>query len=373
MKKGVLVAIAGFAVGAVVLVAGYLLMMAMTIFGAGGAAACAPGAPAPVVSAAAPANGSLPESIAGYSGEQLTNAQAIIAAARAMNLGGNAQVIGVMTAMDESSLRNIDYGDWETSGWTNPDGSRTTSIGLFQQQDGWGSRADRLNPQKAATMFFQALIQVPGWDTLPPIIAAHRTQINADANDYQPYLEPATQVVSALTGLPLSSQPGSGTCKIGPGGNNYPAAAGTEPGPWGGFSNGGIPSSALQPIPWAPEHALRPDATAALVAMDQKFLADNGFHLPINDGYRDFDQQVRDKATYGDGAATPGTSNHGWGLAIDVGTQQHYTISESDATYAWLKQNAAAFGWKHPDWAEPGGPGPQEAWHWEYWGKEKSA
>ena len=149
MKKGVLVTITGFAAGAVVLVAGYLLMMAMTIFGAGGAAACAPGAPAPMVSAAAPANGSLPESIAGYSGEQLTNAQAIIAAAWAMNLGGNAQVIGVMTAMDESSLRNIDYGDWETSGWTNPDGSRTTSIGLFQA-------AVRLIPSGAAvnTMIF---------------------------------------------------------------------------------------------------------------------------------------------------------------------------------------------------------------------------
>ena len=50
------------------------------------------------------------------------------------------QTIAVMTAMGESSLRNIDYGDWETSGVTNPDGSRTTSIGLFQQQDSWGTR-----------------------------------------------------------------------------------------------------------------------------------------------------------------------------------------------------------------------------------------
>ncbi len=34
--------------------------------------------------------------------------------------------------------------------------------------------------------------------------------------------------------------------------------------------------------------------------------------------------------------------------------------------YQWLRENAADYGWQNPDWALPGGNGPQEAWHWEY-------
>lgn len=74
-----------------------------------------------------------------YDAEQMENAGHIRNTAAAMGLPVRAQQIGVMTAMGDSSLRNIGYGDWETSGVTNPDGSRTTSIGLFQQQNSWGS------------------------------------------------------------------------------------------------------------------------------------------------------------------------------------------------------------------------------------------
>src|SRR5690606_14231971 len=35
--------------------------------------------------------------------------------------------------------------------------------------------------------------------------------------------------------------------------------------------------------------------------------------------------------------------------------------------YNWMKQNAPAYGWRHPDWAEPGGSIP-EPWHWDFWG-----
>jgi hypothetical protein len=71
--------------------------------------------------------------VAGYGVDQLANACTIMVAGRDLGFDQRDQTIAVMTAMGESSLRNIDYGDWETSGVTNPDGSRTTSIGLFQQ------------------------------------------------------------------------------------------------------------------------------------------------------------------------------------------------------------------------------------------------
>jgi hypothetical protein len=31
-----------------------------------------------------------------------------------------------------------------------------------------------------------------------------------------------------------------------------------------------------------------------------------------------------------------------------------------------MVDNAPRYGWINPAWAQPGGSGPQEAWHWEF-------
>lgn len=137
--------------------------------------------------------------IAGWEGEQLDNAATIMQTAAALGFGRDGQILGVMTAMGESSLRNIDYGDWETSGFTNPDGSRTTSIGLFQQQDWWGSVEQRMDPATAATLFYQRLARVPDWPTLDRSLAIHRVQINLDPTYYTRFTEDAVAVVDAMS------------------------------------------------------------------------------------------------------------------------------------------------------------------------------
>ncbi|MCX6501554.1 MAG: peptidase M23 [Microbacterium sp.] len=140
---------------------------------------------------------------ASYDAEQLDNASTIMAAGRDLGLPLRDQAIAVMTAMGESSLRNIDYGDWETGGITNPDGSRTTSIGLFQQQDGWGSREQRLDPYTAATLFYRAMLRKvpdPERQQLQPTLVAHRTQINRDPQHYARYWPAAVGVVEQLSG-----------------------------------------------------------------------------------------------------------------------------------------------------------------------------
>ncbi|MBW9118921.1 peptidase M23 [Microbacterium trichothecenolyticum] len=142
--------------------------------------------------------------VAGYRFEQLTNACTILAAGRDLGFDARDQTIAVMTAMGESSLRNIDYGDWETSGVTNPDGSRTTSIGLFQQQDSWGTRDARLDPYTAATVFYRAMAErVPDRAAVEPTLVAHRTQVNADPYHYARYWDRAVRVVAAVTGSPM--------------------------------------------------------------------------------------------------------------------------------------------------------------------------
>lgn len=138
-----------------------------------------------------------------YSAAQRANAETIIQAGRDAGLPQRDQTIAVMTAMGESSLRNLDYGDWETSGITNPDGSRTTSIGLFQQQDNWGTRDERLDPYTAATLFYRAMVArvpEPARSTLEPTLVAHRTQVNRDPQHYADYWEPAVDLVDVLGG-----------------------------------------------------------------------------------------------------------------------------------------------------------------------------
>jgi hypothetical protein len=137
--------------------------------------------------------------VAGWEGEQLENAATIMQTATALGFGRDGQVLGVMTAMGESSLHNIDYGDWETSGFTNPDGSRTTSIGLFQQQEWWGSVEQRMDPATAATLFYQRLARVPDWQSMDRSLAIHRVQVNLDPTYYTRYTEDAVAVVDAMS------------------------------------------------------------------------------------------------------------------------------------------------------------------------------
>ena len=134
--------------------------------------------------------------VAGYRGEQLANAAAIVNAGEALGLDTCAQTIGVMTAMGESSLRVLDRGDA-----VGPD-----SRGLFQQRanGAWGSYADRMDPTTSAVNFFRALQEVPDWHALPPTLAAHRTQRNADPQHYARYWDAAVEVVTALAGRPVT-------------------------------------------------------------------------------------------------------------------------------------------------------------------------
>jgi cell wall-associated NlpC family hydrolase len=132
---------------------------------------------------------------------------------------------------------------------------------------------------------------------------------------------------------------------------------------WGGYPNGLIPPSAMCPLGVA-GHVLRCDAAAAYRAMSAAFAAAFGSPICITDSYRTYSSQVRLYGQKPTLAAVPGTSNHGWGLAVDLcGGIEHY----GTAPYTWMKANAGRFGFLHPDWAEPGN-GREEPWHWEYAG-----
>lgn len=133
-------------------------------------------------------------------------------------------------------------------------------------------------------------------------------------------------------------------------------------GAWGGHANGRIPEVALCPLRAAPGHRQRCDAATAFDTMSAAYRQHFGTDIPVTDSYRDYQTQVVLKARKGHMAATPGHSNHGWGLAMDLGGG----ISDyGTAQHQWMRQNAPRFGWIHPGWARQSGSLP-EPWHWEY-------
>jgi hypothetical protein len=127
------------------------------------------------------------------------------------------------------------------------------------------------------------------------------------------------------------------------------------------YPNGLIPADALCPLP-QDGHRLRADAAIAFWQMNDAFRRDFGQSLCVSDSYRSLSMQRDLYLRKPSLAAIPGTSNHGWGLAVDLcgGAETYGTV-----VYKWLDEKGEEFGWENPSWARPGGSRP-EAWHWEY-------
>lgn len=181
-KLGVPIAVVALALACLILLP-VMVVATTTSQNDDGSRACSVGG---VNLAGAPAN------VAGYSGEQLENAGAIVDAGNALGVPSYGVNIAVMTAIGESGLRVLDRGDA-----AGPD-----SRGLFQQRGNgaWGSYEDRMDPTISATNFYKALLKVPGWQQMDPTEAAHAVQGNADPNHYTKFWTTAQQLVAQLTG-----------------------------------------------------------------------------------------------------------------------------------------------------------------------------
>jgi hypothetical protein len=124
-------------------------------------------------------------------------------------------------------------------------------------------------------------------------------------------------------------------------------------------SNGNLDQAQLVSVGQG-NHKLQPSAAAAYEAMVQAAKQD-GVSWSITDSYRSYASQVKvaqEKGLYSQGglAARPGTSNHGWGTALDLGGGAN---SKGTKQNDWLMANAGRFGFSTI---------PREPWHWEYKG-----
>ncbi len=125
--------------------------------------------------------------------EQMSNAKAIVDTGKAMGLPPRAWVIAVATSLQESNLKNLGHlGDRNDH----------DSQGLFQQRpsSGWGTVAQITNPNYAATAFYNALLEVNGWDSIPLTRAAQKVQVSAYPDHYAKHEIQAGNIVAALHG-----------------------------------------------------------------------------------------------------------------------------------------------------------------------------
>jgi LysM repeat protein len=159
-----------------------------------------PGPAAPAAPPAAPATPApvLAVETVSLDGEQIGNVQLIIAVGREMGVSDRGIAIALGTAMQESWLRNLDWGDRD-------------SLGLFQQRPstGWGTPDEVRDPVRATRVFFggagdpngsrtRGLLDIPGWEGMSYADAAQAVQISAYPDRYARWEAPAYAWLAAF-------------------------------------------------------------------------------------------------------------------------------------------------------------------------------
>jgi hypothetical protein len=144
--------------------------------------------------------------------DQAANAATIAGVGKAAGLPDHAVTVALAAALQESGLHNLAGGDRD-------------SVGLFQQRpsQGWGTPVELHTPSYAASAFFRALQNQPGWETMPVTQAAQLVQRSAAPDAYAVWEQEARAVAEALTG----EVAGGLACQYDSAGSSASAAAAT--------------------------------------------------------------------------------------------------------------------------------------------------
>jgi hypothetical protein len=165
-------------------------------------AACCPPTPAPEQDDP-PAEEWDPRNASFQTDSGFTNAQLMIAAQadqvrRSLKLPTRASVVILAAGFQESGVQNLNYGDRDSLGW-------------LQQRSAWAPRADRMNPAKAARMFFtggqagqRGLMNVRGWEEKSITQAVYAVQVSAFPNAAAQFEDDARKLLAAAGGTEVS-------------------------------------------------------------------------------------------------------------------------------------------------------------------------
>ena len=125
-----------------------------------------------------------------FSPEQVANAALIAAISDKRGLPPRAASIAITTSIQESKLRNLNYGDRD-------------SVGLFQQRPSmkvWGTREQILDPVHSANVFYDALVKVDGYESMVITEVAQKVQKSAYPDAYADHEQEGRTLASTLRG-----------------------------------------------------------------------------------------------------------------------------------------------------------------------------
>ncbi|MEV8535615.1 NlpC/P60 family protein [Streptomyces sp. NPDC051211] len=140
--------------------------------------------------------------------KQIPNAKVIVATGIQKRVPARGQVVALATALQESTLINLDHGDRD-------------SLGLFQQRpsQGWGTREQIMDPVYASGKFYDGLVKIEDWQQMPLTVAAQKVQRSGFPDAYakhEPLATALQQAIAPTLGAapagPLPGLPGPGGC-----------------------------------------------------------------------------------------------------------------------------------------------------------------
>lgn len=136
--------------------------------------------------------------VTGLDAEATAHAATIIQVGRELGVPDYGIIIALATAMQESTMRNLDWGDRD-------------SVGLFQQRpsSGWGTIEQLTTPSHAARLFYggpsnpnagstRGLLDIDGWESMSLTEAAQAVQISAFPDAYAKWEASAREWFAAL-------------------------------------------------------------------------------------------------------------------------------------------------------------------------------
>lgn len=154
----------------------------------------------------------------GLSATQWKRAAEVVAAGKTLGIPSHGMVVALAVALQESGLKV--YANDGRGGDLGADqqgidaslrlphdavGTDHGSLGVFQQQwPWWGSMSELMDPVTSARKFYEALLKVPGWQSLPLTVAAQRVQRSAYPDAYADDEPLARAVYAKLADTPAT-------------------------------------------------------------------------------------------------------------------------------------------------------------------------
>lgn len=189
--------------------------------------------------------------VGGLSAAQLANADAVVAEGRRRQVPTQAVVVALAVAAQESRFTvyaNDGQGsdlaffqrgvDASLSLPHEAVGTDHGSLGVFQQQwPWWGTMRDLMDPARSAGKFYDALLQVPGWQQMPVTVAAQTVQRSAYPDAYaddealaRSLLGAAGTTAATDTGAVTAGYASGSSCPVAgdPGDVTFPLPRGTQ-------------------------------------------------------------------------------------------------------------------------------------------------